>query len=194
MCWTTKLSHQLIIDRWICQAKGHGSCHWVQPPRCQRSSEDLQQCIAPHVEQSWPIGRDIRKIMLQYWNDGNSLFLQNAIHGQERRWELASSILSEILHLSKRTWLENGAWRWWYQWYQWYPIWFYLQMLVFQPCLPHDKPAPDQVVTSNWAMCPGAEGGGVLRSEETWELFGTRESREFTANGTANHLDFEKKV
>ena len=35
----------------------------------------------------------------------------------------------------------------------------YLQMLVFQPCLPHDKPAPDQVVTSNWAMCPGAEGG-----------------------------------
>lgn len=89
------------------------------------------------MEQSWPLGRDIGKTMLQYWNDGNSLLLQNAIHGQERRWELASSILSEILHLSKRTWLENGAWRWWYQWY---PIYSYLQMLVFQPCLPHDKP------------------------------------------------------
>ena len=42
-------------------------------------------------------------------------------------------------------------------------------------------------------MCPGADGGGFIRSEETWELFGTRESREFTANRTANHLDFEKK-
>jgi len=28
---------------------------------------------------------------------------------------------------------------------------------------------------------------------ETWEVCGTRESREFIANGTANHLDFEKK-
>lgn len=118
------------------------------------------------MEQSWPLARDIGKIMLQYWNDGNSLFLQNAIHGRERRWELASSILSEILHLSKRTWLENGAWRWWYQWY---PIYSYLQMLVFQPCLPHDKPG---LIRSLPPIEPCAQVRRVVFSDPFWNMGG----------------------